>query len=287
MDDAVRPTPFLDVAPVRAHHGRRARPAVRGRGPGLRRRSGKVYVYYTDSGGDIRIDEFTRSAARPGDRGSRHPQDRARDRALERGRTTTAASCTSAPDGCLWVTTGDGGGQNNEHDNSQNLGTLLGQDPAHRPRAARRGPARVRRLAGPSPGPGGGQPDTTAPAGVRARAAPPAGAAPARRDRVRALQRALLAERRRDARDRPPQAPAAAGARGAHGRLHHARSSCGLRPRARRVLRAALRRGRRPRVELRLRATDAAGNRSALVRRGSPGTTLGAVPGSAAPRGWS
>jgi hypothetical protein len=40
-----------------------------------------------------------------------------------------------------------------------------------------------------------------------------------------------------------------------------------LRKRSARLLRRALANGRRPRVEVRLRARDAAGNRSALVRR--------------------
>ena len=30
-------------------------------------------------------------------------------------------------DGCLWISTGDGGGQDNQFNNAQNVGTLLGK----------------------------------------------------------------------------------------------------------------------------------------------------------------
>jgi hypothetical protein len=30
-------------------------------------------------------------------------------------------------DGCMWITTGDGGGGNDAHNNAQNSGTLLGK----------------------------------------------------------------------------------------------------------------------------------------------------------------
>ena len=56
-------------------------------------------------------------------------------------------------DGCLWVTTGDGGGQNNAHNNAQNLGTLLGKilriDPD--PPASVAGVRRRQRRLGPGP----------------------------------------------------------------------------------------------------------------------------------------
>ena len=105
--------------------------------------SGKFYVYFTDAGGDIRIEEYRRSS---------NP-DRA-DPATRRLVLTIEHSSEDnhnggqlqfGPDGYLYAATGDGGGGNDVHDNAQNLGTLLGKllriDPdmvAERRAAARR-----------------------------------------------------------------------------------------------------------------------------------------------------
>jgi glucose/arabinose dehydrogenase len=78
--------------------------------------TGRLYVYYTDLGGDIRIDEFTNAG----------------------GRNILVIEHSSAgnhnggqlhfgPDGCLWITTGDGGGQADQFNNAQNLATHLGK----------------------------------------------------------------------------------------------------------------------------------------------------------------
>ena len=64
VNGAVRPTPFLDVAPFGlAGGGERGLLSVVA-APDYAS-SGKVYVYYTDAGGDIRVDEFTRSRLAP------------------------------------------------------------------------------------------------------------------------------------------------------------------------------------------------------------------------------
>jgi hypothetical protein len=170
-------------------------------------------------------------------------------------------------DGCLWVTTGDGGGSNNQFNNAQNLGTLLGKILRINPNPPGVGGPACPGLPPPRPPAGGNPPDTTGPA-LTARAP--------RRQRVLRLGGAIVRVRCNEAcsmsvggtllvrgrqillRRRPVTLTA----------NQASRLLVRLRPHGRRLLRAALRRGGHPRVVLRLRATDSAGNSSAAVRRG-------------------
>ncbi len=267
VDGAARTTAFLDVAPFGLTSGGERGLLSVVAAPDYPT-SGKIYVYYTDAGGDIRIEEFTRSQANP------ETADLASRRTVlviehSSEGNHNGGQLHFGADGCLWVTTGDGGGQNNQHDNSQNLATLLGKilriDPEP-PGVGR--PECVNSPPPPPfpPGPGGSDPDTTAP-GISADAP--------RRQRVLRLGGGvvyvrcsehcslnaggtLMIGRRRLLLRRVPAALTG----GARTRL-----LVPVRPRGLRVLRAALRGGRRPTLQLRLRARDAAGNRSALMRR--------------------
>jgi glucose/arabinose dehydrogenase len=259
VNDAVRPTPYLDVAPfglsTTGERGLLSVVAARDYTT-----SGKVYVYYNEAGGDIRVDEFTRSAAAP----------ETADPATRRNLLTIEHSSESnhnggqlqfGSDGCLWITTGDGGGGNDVHDNAQNSGSLLGKVLRINPNPPGTGGPACAAVSAPPPG------DRTAPA-ISARAP--------RRQRVLRRHAAvvdvrcsedclldasgtLLIGRRRLLLRRVPSALAA---------NRRARLQVRLRPRAQRLLRRALRHHRRPRVALRLLARDAAGNQSPVVRRG-------------------
>jgi glucose/arabinose dehydrogenase len=263
VNDAVRATPFLDVAPVGlTTDGERGLLSIVA-APDYAA-TGKVYVYYTDSDGDIRIEEFTRSALDPE---IADPASRRTVLTIEHSNENNhnGGQLHFGADGCLWITTGDGGGQNNQHANAQNLGTLLGKILRINPNPPGVGTAAC--APAPAPPTGGGGPDVAAP-GLRARAP--------RRQRVLRLRGAIVYVRCSE------QCTLEAGGTllVGHRRLlmrhlraelagnRRARLRVRLRPRATRVLRRALRRGRHPRVALRLRATDPAGNRSALVRRG-------------------
>ncbi|MGH2716434.1 MAG: PQQ-dependent sugar dehydrogenase, partial [Thermoleophilaceae bacterium] len=78
--------------------------------------TGRLYVYYTDLDGDIRIDELTSGARRE-------------ILTIEHSSAGNhnGGQLQFGPDGYLWITTGDGGGQNDQFNNAQNLGTLLGK----------------------------------------------------------------------------------------------------------------------------------------------------------------
>jgi glucose/arabinose dehydrogenase len=124
VNDAVRSTPYLDVAPF-TFGGERGLLSVVA-APDYPS-SGKVYVYYTDSGGDIVIDEFTRSASDPD---TADPSTRRAVLVIEHSSETNhnGGQLHFGPDGCLWITTGDGGGTlGDQHNNAQNLGRLLGK----------------------------------------------------------------------------------------------------------------------------------------------------------------
>ena len=88
--------------------------------------SGKVYVYYTEPGGDIRIDEFTRSASGPE---TADPSTRRNLLTIEHSSESNhnGGQLHFGADGCLWVTTGDGGGGDDVHNNAQNLGRCSGR----------------------------------------------------------------------------------------------------------------------------------------------------------------
>jgi hypothetical protein len=262
VDGAVRPTPFLDVAPFGLDAaGERGLLSVVA-APDYPS-SGKMYVYYTDAGGDIRIEEFTRSQANPE---IADPLTRRPVLVIEHSSASNhnGGQMHFGADGCMWVTTGDGGGSTSHRDNPQSPGTLLGKllridpDPPG-VGGAPCGPA----VQGPPP-PGGT--DTTAP-GLSVRAKP--------RQRVHRLRGVIVYARCSEACTLNAGGTLRVGRRKLLLRRvsrsvaanERARLRVRLRPRQRRLLRAAVRSGRRPKVSVRLRATDAAGNRSGLVRR--------------------
>jgi glucose/arabinose dehydrogenase len=261
VNGAVKATPFLDVAPFGlSSGGERGLLSVEA-APDYPL-SGKVYVYYTDSGGDIRIEEFMRSSTNPE---TADPASRRTVLVIEHSSESNhnGGQLHFGPDGCLWVTTGDGGGQNNQHDNSQNVGTLLGKVLRFNPNPPGVGGTAC---AAATPPPPTGIADTTAPAlNVRV----------PRRQRVLRLRGAVAYVRCSEACTVEAGGTLRIGSRrlllrratGSAQPSPRTRLKVRLRRRSARILRRALANGRHPRVQVRLRARDAAGNRSALVRR--------------------
>jgi hypothetical protein len=261
VGDTVRPTDFLDVAPFGLSSGgeRGLLSVVAAADFPV---SGKVYVYYTDSGGDIRIEEFTRSSTNPE---TADPSSRRTVLVIEHSSESNhnGGQMHFGADGCLWVTTGDGGGQNNQHNNAQNVGTLLGKILRFDPDPPGVG--------GPVCGAGGAPP----PGATPDRTAPTLTVRVPRRQRVLRLRGAVAYARCSEVCTLEAGGTLRIGSR----RLLLRRAVSSAQPSARtrlkvrlrrrsvRLLRRALANGRRPRVQVRLRARDAADNRSALVRR--------------------
>jgi glucose/arabinose dehydrogenase len=92
--------------------------------------TGRLYVYYTDLGGDIRIDEFIAGVRREVMTIEHSSADNHNGGQLHFG-----------PDGYLWISTGDGGGQADAFNNAQNPSTLLGKLLRIDPRAPEPAPA--------------------------------------------------------------------------------------------------------------------------------------------------
>jgi glucose/arabinose dehydrogenase len=261
VNGAVRPTPVVDVAPFGlTFAGERGLLSVVA-APDYAT-TGKLYVYYTDSGGDIRIDELTRSAANP----------EVADPATRRNVLTIEHSSESnhnggqmqfGSDGCMWISTGDGGGGNDVHNNAQNRGTLLGKILRINPNPPGVGGAKCPPAASPLPAPGGDvtKPKVSARAPRRQRVLRHHGAIVYAKcnERCRIVAGGTLLIGHRKLALKRVRAHRTAGRR--------ARLLVRVGPRGRRLLRRALHHHRHPRVVLRLRGTDAAGNRSALVRR--------------------
>ena len=86
--------------------------------------SGRFYVYYTDPGGDIRIEEFARAAPDQADAGSRRTvlvQEHSQYPNHNGGQLQFG------PDGYLYASLGDGGGAGDPLRAGQSLTTLLGK----------------------------------------------------------------------------------------------------------------------------------------------------------------
>ncbi len=120
-DGRVLGTPFLDIGDLVTTGGESGLLSM-AFAPDYAR-SGRFYVYYTDSEGYIRIDQFRRAAGRPNraDRGSRrlvmrvpHPRSNHKGGQLQFG-----------PDGKLYAGFGDGGGGGDPDRNGQDLGAQL------------------------------------------------------------------------------------------------------------------------------------------------------------------
>ena len=114
-------TPFLDISDLVTSGGESGLLSMAF--PPDYARSGRFYVYYTDSAGFIRIDQFRRSAGNPdrADRGSRRLVLRVpHHRGNHKG-----GQLQFGPDGMLYAGFGDGGGGGDPDRNAQNLGRQL------------------------------------------------------------------------------------------------------------------------------------------------------------------
>jgi glucose/arabinose dehydrogenase len=221
--------------------------------------SGRVYVFYVDNAGNLALDELRRSAADPN---RADPATRRNILTIEHQPATNhnGGQLLFGPDGHLYLSTGDGGGDNDLNGDAQSPGSLLGKilridvevapappaPPIATPRDTRRPRLRVfvkrrqrvLRLRG---------------AVARARC----------NERCTVRARAVLRVGKRRLRMVGVRRVARASQDSRRGRRLKVR----LRPRQARILRRALRRGRRPAVRLTLRATDSAGNRSRRLQR--------------------
>ena len=203
--------------------------------------SGRLFIFYTDNGGDLQVDEYSGGTRTPivtiqHDQATNH----------------NGGQLVFGPDGALYLSTGDGGTQGDPEGDAQNPSSLLGK---------------ILRIEVTAPPPLPVlTPDTTTPAVAlrvprRQRVLRQRGAVAYLRcseacafeagGTLRLVGRRLLLRRALGSAQPSPRA----------------RLKVRLRRRSVRILRRALANGRRPRVQIRLRARDAAGNRSAPVRR--------------------
>jgi hypothetical protein len=219
--------------------------------------SGRVFLFYTDNGSDLQLDELVRTGSGP-DRTDASTRRSILTVQHDHADNHNGGQLAFGPDGMLYLSTGDGGTQGDPEGDAQSLASLLGK---------------IVRLDVLSPGTSAPPPPVAPAADTKA---------PSLRTRVRRRQRVLrlsgavayarcnevcsvraagtLAIGRR-------RLPMRAAVRSAQAR-DRVRLKVRLTRRGTRALRRALRRGRRPVVRLRLRAADQAGNRSAAVRRG-------------------
>jgi glucose/arabinose dehydrogenase len=204
--------------------------------------TGRIFIFYVDNGGDLQVDEL-RGGVRTPVVSIQHDQ----------ADNHNGGQLLFGPDGALYLSTGDGGTQGDPEGDAQNLSSMLGKI------------LRIDLAVPPPPTPAA-SPDLTAPTlGVRV---PP-------RQRVLRLRGAVAYVRCSEACSLEAGGTLRIGTRrlllrrsiGSAQSSPRTRLKVRLRRRSTRVLRRGLANGRRPRVQVRLRARDAAGNRSALVRR--------------------
>ena len=223
--------------------------------------SGRLFLFYNDSGGDLQVDEL-RGGVRAPVLTIQH----------DRRTTTTAASSCSVP-----------------------TARSTSRRATAAPRAIRRATPRTRAAAREDPA-DGGECLGAAPAarGDADLAAPTLAVRVPRRQRVLRLRGAVAYVRCSEACTVEAGGTLRIGSRrlllrraaGSAEPSPSARMKVRLRKRSARILRRALANGRRPRVQVRLRARDAAGNRSGLIRRLGSRAPLAVARGSAARPGW-
>ena len=198
----------------------------------------RVFVFYDDNSGDLQLDEYRDGVRTPvvtiqHDQADNH----------------NGGQLLFGPDRALYLSTGDGGTQGDPEGDAQNTNSPLGK---------------ILRF-----DVGAGPPSS-------ADSAPPVlSARVPRRQRVLRLRGALAHVRCSEVCTVSASGALRIGKRKLLLRRTSVRAQAaprkrlkiGLKKRSVRVLRRALADGRRPRVRIRLRARDAAGNRSALVRR--------------------
>jgi hypothetical protein len=200
----------------------------------------RVFVFYDDNGGNLQVDEY-RDGVRTPVRTIQHDQ----------ADNHNGGQLLFGPDQGLYLSTGDGGTQNDPEGDAQNPNSRLGK---------------ILRFDVGAGAPSGSSPDTAPPV-VSVRVP--------RRQRALHLRGAVAYVRCSEA-----CTVSAGGTLRIDKRklvLRHTavrakpsprkRLKIRLTKRSARVLRRALADGRDPRVQIRLRARDAAGNRSGLVRR--------------------
>ena len=168
VDGVMQPTPFLDI------HTQVSTATEQGMStiafPPDYATTGRLYVYYTDKSGSIRVDQFNRSSTNPD----------VVDPATEVNVLTIphptyqnhyGGQMNFGADGYLYISTGDGGSGNDPFNNAQNKGVLLGKllriDPTT-----------------PVPPPGGGGTPTPPPIIVKDTTAPAVSLGERRRQRV-------------------------------------------------------------------------------------------------------
>jgi glucose/arabinose dehydrogenase len=128
-----RSRPFLDIASIVQAGGERGLLSM-AFAPDYRS-SGRFYVYFTDSTGDIRIQEYRRSSANVANPGSARDVMRIRHR---RYGNHNGGQLQFGPDGMLYIGTGDGGGGGDPFRSGQDLGSRLGKILRIDPRAGKR-----------------------------------------------------------------------------------------------------------------------------------------------------
>jgi glucose/arabinose dehydrogenase len=124
VDGAVQGTPFLDITGQVSTAGEQGASTIAF--PPDYASSGAFYLYYSDLNGDIRMDRFHRSGS------NLNVADPASQQNLllipHPGQTNHyGGQLQFGADGCLYVSTGDGGGSNDPPGNAQNFGSRLGK----------------------------------------------------------------------------------------------------------------------------------------------------------------
>ena len=88
--------------------------------------SGRVFVFYTDNGGDLQLDEYRRAAGAPerADPATRRPVLTIQH---DQADNHNGGQLLFGQDNMLYLSTGDGGTQGDPEGDAQNLGSLLGK----------------------------------------------------------------------------------------------------------------------------------------------------------------